>query len=115
MINWLISKFKREKKQERDTKLIFNRINGLKITSEELKKWFHDDTTLKVVRLLKLHRRNCLDALVGNPDSDTKLILGRCKGYEDVIELVEELAKKENEEDLRLVVDEYLSNLTTEL
>lgn len=114
-MNWLKDKFKRKKKKPTNTKNILSRIEGERLTSTELKRWLADDTTLKFVRLLKLHRKDCLDSLVATPPvaDNIKLILGRCKGYDDIIELIEEIAK--NEEDIEIVIEQYLSNLTTKL
>lgn len=104
---------KTDSKKDKDINTVLHRIEGLKLSSSELKRWLNDTTTLKFVRLLKIHRKNQIDSLVANPghNDQNRLILGRCKGYDDVIELIEDLVK--NEEDLEIVIEEYLNNLTT--
>ena len=92
---------------------IFEKIDGTPLNEQEIKAWLLNDTTIKMLRLLKVHRKEYLNGLVENPSQDVALVLGRCKGYDDIIELIEETAA--NPEDIEAILETYINNINTEL
>jgi len=112
LIDQIIGLFHRKKKTQEPKKKEspFNRIKGVPLNEQELKAWLKHPTTLKMVRLLKIHKLNFIDGLIKNPEKlDKSLVLGRCKGYDDIIELIEETAS--NPEDIEAMLEVYLNNL----
>ena len=91
---------KKEKLKSRQYHNIFNKIQGIELNQLELKAWLHNDTALKITRLLKIQKASLLEGLLHNPENKD-IIIGRCKGYEDIIELFEEsIRDKEATKDL---------------
>ena len=92
---------------------IFEEIDCVSLNEQELKAWLRNETTIKMLRLLKVHRKEYLNGLVENPNQDTSLVLGRCKGYDDIIELIEETAS--NQEDIEAILENYINNRNEKL
>lgn len=85
-------------------------IEGINFTDQELKAWLKNEATLKMVRILKIHRKGYLDSLVNNSHKEEwALILGRCRGYDDIIELIERTT--EHPEDILSILEIYRENL----
>lgn len=110
-------------KKRKQNKKILKNVEGV-LTGRELKSWLADETTLKFVTLLKILRRQQIEALMHNP-KDKEVLIGFCQGYQSMINLLEntiasvqsegELPEDElrdiTESNLKDLVDVYLSNL----
>ena len=107
MKKWLKRFLKSKSKSKK--KNIFEQIQGAELNELEVKQWLINETTLKMLRVLKFHKREFTDALVKQSftnDKDIYLLLGRCKGYDDIIELLEETAA--NPEDLKAIIETFI-------
>jgi len=90
---------------------IYKSIEGAELNEMELKHWLSNDTTLKILKILKFHRTEFLESLVNDSyktERELNLALGRCKGYDDIIYLLEETAS--NQDDLEAILETYINN-----
>lgn len=106
IIDWI-------KSLKRKTKIkanIFDKIKGAELNEMELKAWLSNPTTLKVLKLLKIHRARFVEGIVGENLEQRALdvLIGRCRGYDDIIELIEETAS--SQEDLETILTTYIEN-----
>jgi len=99
------------KRLKRSKSNIYDKIAGAELNEFELKQWLSNQTTLKMLKVIKLHRTMFLESLVGDSyksERDLNLALGRCRGYDDIVGLLEETAS--NQEDLEAILETYINN-----
>lgn len=104
------------KPKKKDIRSLLKNIEGVHLNQIEIEIWIKHETTLKILRLLKLHRLEFLNSMVRGSMQDDKtlnIMLGRAKGYDDIIELIEQTLA--NPKDVAEIIETYLSNLKTEI
>lgn len=107
-MNLTMRLFKKNKQKQKTN--IFAKIEGEELSEMELKQWLSNATTLKMLKVLKAHRKNYSEHIITQDirDVDMNLARGRCRGYDDIIELIEETAS--NQEDLEALIKTYIEN-----
>lgn len=92
-------------------------LNNLETLNElEIKAWLSNNTTLKIIRLLKIHRNRCVDSILNETiesERTLNLMLGRCKGYDDIVEFLESMAS--DKENLEQALEAFINNRKIEL
>jgi hypothetical protein len=89
---------------------IFASVEGAELNEFELKEWLGNPTTLKLLKILKFHRKRVCEGLISTDMTRDRLNLwiGRCRGYDDIIELIEETAASQG--DLEALIETYIEN-----
>lgn len=99
------------KKKSTSKKNILKLIDGIALNEMELRPWLANETTLKFVKLLKILRREQMEALINNP-KDKDILIGFCQGYQSIINLLENTVATAQSEGSDLTEDE-LKDITS--
>lgn len=80
----------------------------MELSEIELRAWLSNVTTLKVLKILKSHRETFNKSIISGDLSGDDLYrsIGRCRAYDDIIELIEETATSQG--DLELILENYI-------